>query len=122
MLFKRDEGYCIKVKGNIETPWLCISDQMTPELHICVLKLDATIFPVAFHSFAFNNWLKEFAREIDESGKPLYPKLTKSVETVILYLKDISVPTAFILKAMASQDEYLDFLIQVDEFGKTIVE
>jgi hypothetical protein len=99
-------------------PDMIIPDGLRPSL----LKLDSNLLLTAFNSFDYMNWLKEFAREIDVDGSPLYPKLTKTVETVILYLKDLGVPTAFILKAMLAQEEYLNFLIQVDEFGKTVIE
>lgn len=100
-----------------------LEDSAIPDqLARCLMKLDGALFQRAYMSFGYANWIKEHARDIDDLNMPLYPNLSKSAETVVLYLKDIGVPTHFILKALVNQEEYLNFLVLVDQFGQRPVE
>jgi hypothetical protein len=87
------------------------------------LKIDGNIFLTAFQSTAYVSWLKDFVRDIDDSGLPAFPGITRNPETLIMYLKDLGVTTRQIFAAMyGPQSTYKQYLAQVAEFGKIAIE
>ena len=90
-------------------------------LKIHLLPIDADLFKNAFQSFAYTNWLKEKAADIDDEGNEALPGLVKSPETLIMYLMELGLSSNTLLKYIyGSDNRYMEYRYLVQEFGKML--
>lgn len=118
ILTKTDEGYCTPIG---DYPAFCLSKEWTAELGIHTLELDENLFKTAFQSFGYTNWLNEKKANIDERGDPLYPTLTKTPETLVMYLMELGVQADTLIRYIyGPENKYLEYKYLVQEFGKML--
>lgn len=91
------------------------------KLRIHVMLLDADLFKTAAQSFAYTNWLKEKAADIDSEGKPLLTGLSKSPETLIMYLMELGISSdTLMLYIYGPENKYMEYRYWVQEFGQML--
>lgn len=118
ILVKKDADYCTDISDYVDFP---VAKDLDPELYICLLRIDADLFKTAFQSFAYTNWMKEKMADIDEQGNPRYPNLTKTPETLIMYLMELGVPADTLFRYMyGPENKYMEYRYLVQEFGKML--
>lgn len=91
------------------------------EMRICLMAIDPDLFKTAFQSFAYANWMKEKAADIDDQGNPLYPTLTRTPETLIMYLMELGISSDTLMRyTYGPENKYLEYKYLVQEFGKML--
>lgn len=107
--------------GGPPLPDMRLSEELKPDVAICLLKLDSDLFKTAFQSFAYANWMKEKAADIDDQGNPLYPTLTRTPETLVMYLMELGISSDTLMRYMyGPENKYMEYRYLVQEFGKML--
>lgn len=109
------------MRKNYKAPAETGMTELSDDLRIHLLPIDADLFKTAFQSFAYANWMKEKAADIDDQGNPLYPILTRTPETLIMYLMELGISSDTLMRYMyGPENKYLEYKYLVQEFGKML--
>lgn len=96
-------------------------EEVPDDIRVCLLKIDEDLLKSTFNSFAYTNWLKEKQADIDDEGQPLYTGLTKSPETLIMYLMELGISSDTLMRYIYGPgNKYLEYKYLVQQFGKML--
>ena len=120
-LVKEDSGYVLYTDEGEREVFQDELNEIDDFMRIHLLPIDADLFKTAFQSFAYTNWMKEKAADIDEQGNSRYPGLTKTPETLIMYLMELGISADTLVRYMyGPENKYMEYRYLVQEFGKML--